>query len=323
MAQQRGSAATIIFDTETTYKTTPAAPDAVLLPFKSESIALDRALVDSATLRSSRQPQQPIRGAVNVGGDISIELAPQYGRLLKHIFGGYGVAGAAAPYTHTYTIGDLPVGMLIEKAFLDLATDKFFQYSGCKIGSFKVSGKSSGPVDCSVTIMGAKETIATSSFDGTATDLGHTPFDGMSATVKQGGSTLGIATSVDLTLDNSLDGDTYVMDGTGTRYSMPEGQAKVSGKLTTLFESTTLYELAIANTESSLELAFALGAGTGATVGAEKLTFYIDELIFKPKSPTINGPKGLVVDLDFIGYFNNGSGSSAMRAVLLTPTATF
>jgi hypothetical protein len=113
------------------------------------------------------------------------------------------------------------------------------------------------------------------------------------------------------------------MDGTGTRYSMPEGQVKVSGKLTTLFESTTLYELAIANTESSLELAFALGAGTGAVAGAEKLTFYIDELIFKPKSPTVNGPKGLVVDLDFIGYFNNGSGSSAMRAVLLTPTATF
>lgn len=323
MAQQRGAAAIMIMDTETTYKTVPASPDAIVLPFKSESISLDRALIDSQTIRASRQPQMPMRGQLSVGGDISFELSPQYGRLFKHIFGAYSVAGGAAPYTHTYKIGDLPVGMLLEKQFTDLATDKFFQYFGCKVGSFKLSGKPSGPIDCSISVMGAKETTAAATFDATATDLGHTPFDGMNASIINGVTTLGTVTAVDLSIDNGLDGDTYVMDGTGERYSLPEGQAKVSGKVTTLFENTTLYDLAIANTETSLTIAFTKGAGTGASAGNEKMTFYIDELIFKPKSPVISGPKGLVVDLDFIGYYNDDADASALRMVLLSPQATF
>lgn len=323
MAQQRGSAARIIYDTETTFKTVPGSPNAMILPFKTESLSYDRALIDSTTIRSSRQPQQPMRGAITVAGDISFELSPQYGRLFKHVFGSYAVSGTEAPYTHTFKIGDLPVGMVIEKQFTDLATAKYFQYFGCKVNSFKIDTKTAGPVDCSVSLMGAKETIASASFDSTPTDLGHTPFDSMSATLLRGGSALGVATTVSLSLDNGLDGDTYVIDGTGERYSLPDGQAKVSGKLTALFDNTTLYELALANTETSLSIAFAHGAGTGATAGTEKLTFFIDELMFKPKSPVINGPKGMVVDLDFIGYYNDDSDASAFRAVLLTPTATF
>lgn len=323
MAQQRGAAAIMIFDTETTFKTIPGAPDAMVLPFKSESVRLDRALIDSQTLRVSRQPQQPMRGQVSVGGDINFELSPQMGRLLKHIFGSYGVAGASAPYTHTYKIGDLPVGMIIEKQFTDLATDKFFQYMGCKVASFKLSARPSGPIECSVSVLGAKEATAGATFDATATDLGHTPFDGMAASVLYNATPLGVITALELALDNNLDGDTYVMDGTGERYSLPEGTAKVSGKITTLFENTTLYDLAVANTEIGLTAHFTKGLGTGASAGNEKLSLYIDEAILKPVSPVISGPKGLVVDLEFIGYYNDDADASALRAVLLSPQATF
>ena len=323
MAQQRGAAAILSIDTETTYKTLPVSADAMVLPFKTESISLDRALSESATIRVSRQPQQPMRGTSAIGGDISFELSPQYGRLLKHIFGNYAVTGSSAPYTHTYKIGDLPVGLVIEKGFKDLAVNKFFQYLGCRINSFKLSSKPSGPVDCSVSILGAKEIEASATMDATCTDLGHTPFDGMNASILNGVTTLGTATALDLSLENALDGDTYVIDGTGERYSLCSGTAKVSGKITTLFENTTLYDLAIANTETSLTVNFIKGAGTGASAGNEKLSFYIDELIFKPKSPVVSGPKGLVVDLDFIGFYNDGANAAALRAILLTPQAVF
>lgn len=322
MAQQSGANVVLIYDTETVYKTAPT-PDAMVLPFTSESVKLDRNLVSSATIRASRNPQAPVRGNVNVSGDISFELSPQYGRLFKHIFGGYTVAGAGAPYTHTFKIGALPVGLMLEKKFTDLAAAKYFQYNGCKIGSFKLSAKAEGLIGCSVSILGAKETIATSTHDGTATDNGHTPFDGMEGSIKQGGSTLGIVTGVELALDNALDGDTYVIDGTGERYSLPEGAAKVAGQLTVLFDSTTLHALAIAHTETALELHFTKGAGTGASAGNEKLSFYMDEAVLKPSSPVVSGPKGLLQTLAFEAYYNDDADASALRAVLLSPIAAF
>lgn len=323
MSQQSGANAVVIFDTETAYKTTPNSPDAHVLPFLSESLRLNRNLVSSKTIRSNRNPQAPVRGNVDVSGDINFELAPQYGKLFKHIFGGYSVSGTSAPYTHTYKIGALPVGMCIEKQFTDLATDKYFLYNGCRVNSFKLSAKPEGIIDCSVSIMGAKETIGTSSFDGTATDNGHTPCDGFEGSVKRGGNALGIVTEIDLTLENALDGNTYVMDGTGQRYSLPEGQAKVTGTAKILFEDDVLYALAVAHTQTTIELHFTRGAGTGAAAGAEKMSFYIDEAVFSPRSPVISGPTGLLVELPFTAFYNTDADASALRMVLLSPIAMF
>jgi hypothetical protein len=323
MAQQRGSNVKIIYDTETTYKAAPGAPDAMVLPFTSESVRLDRALHSSGTIRTSRQPQAPVRGNVNVAGDINFELSPQYGRLLKHIFGSLVTTGGAAPYTHTYKIGALPVGMMIEKQFTDLATAKYFQYNGCKVNQFKLSVKGEGFIPCTVSLLGAKETEASSTHDATATDNGHTPFDGFEGSVKQGGSPLGTVTDMELSLDNGLDGDTYVIDGTGQRYSMSEGLSKVSGKMNCLFDTTTLYDIAVAHTETALELHFTKGAGTGASAGNEKLSFYMDEAILKPMSPVVTGPKGLLVELGFEAYYNDDADASALRAVLLSPIASW
>lgn len=323
MSQQSGANSVLIFDTETTFRTTPNSPAAHLLPFTSESLRLSRNLVSSNTIRSNRNPQAPVRGNVDVSGDINFELSPQYGKLFKHILGGYAVTGSEAPYTHTYKIGTLPVGMCIEKQFTDLATDKYFLYNGCKVNSFKLDAQPEGMIGCSISILGAKETIGAATFDGTVTDNGHTPFDGFSGSIQRGGSPLGIVTGIDFSLDNGLDGNTYVMDGTGQRYSLPEGRAKVTGTVKTLFEDDVLYALAIAHTETTLELHFTKGAGTGASAGNEKMSFYFDEIIFKPQSPVISGPTGLLVELPFEAFYNNDADASALRMVLLSPIATF
>jgi hypothetical protein len=322
MAHQQGANVKLVIDTETTYKTNPT-PDGMVLPFVTESLRLDRNLVSSRTIRSSRNPQAPVRGQMNVAGDINFELSPQYGRLLKHIFGSYGVAGGEAPYTHTYKIGALPVGLFIEKQFGDLATPEYFWYNGCRISSFKLSAKAEGMINCSVGIMGAKETVGTSAYDATLTDLGHTPFDGFEAAITEGGSAIAIITEMDFTLENNLDGSIYVIDGTGQRASLPAGTAKVTGIIKALFDSVTLYTKATGHTESSLSIAFTKGAGTGASAGNEKLTFSLDELIYKPNAPVVTGPQGVMVELPFEAYYNDDADASALRAVLLSPTATF
>ena len=328
MSQQQGSNSRLIYQTEITFKNVPSNADAMVLPFVSESLRSNRALIDSKTIRSSRNPMMPVRGNIDVAGDVTFELAPQYGKVLHHAFGSYvavsgeSVGMSAGTYQHTFKIGTLPVGLTIEKQFTDLATAKYFQYSGCKVNSFKLAVKPEGLIECSIAVIGGKETEAAASFDLSPLDLGHTPFDGFEAVITEGGVTLGIATEIDFTLENNLDGSSYVIDGTGSRYSLPAGTAKVSGTVKTLFESTTLYDKALANTETALVVTFTHGTGVG-TASNEKLTFTIAELKYTPNAPVISGPTGLLVELPFVAYYSDDAGASAITAVLLSTTAHY
>lgn len=324
MGQQQGSNSVIIYDTETTFKSTPSPIDAFVLPFVSESFRMSRNLISSNTIRSSRNPQKPVRGNTDVSGDVTVELAPQHGRLLKHAFGSYTAATGVAGqwYTHTFKIGSMPAGLVIEKQFTDLDTPAYFMYNGCRINSFRFSAKPEGMIEASFSILGAKETVGAASMDAGPTDLGHTPWDGMTATITRGGASLGTVTEIDFTLENNLDGNTFVIDGTSERYSLPAGTAKVSGTLKALFDSTTLYDLAVDYTETTLTIAFTSGTGDG-TSGNEKLTFYVDELVFKPQAPVIDGPTGVLVELPFEAYYNDAAEASAFRAILLSSTLAY
>lgn len=324
MTQQQGSNAKLIFDTEDTFKTTPVSPDAHYFTFVSESLRLSRNLISSRSIRSNRNPLQPTRGNMDIAGDVTFELCPEHGRVLQHVFGSYtAVTGLAGQwYTHTYKIGELPAGMVLEKQFTDLVTDEYFLYNGCKVNSFRLAARTEGPIECTISVIGAKETVGVASFDGTPTDLGFTPFDGFECSITEGGASLGTVTEIDFTLENNLDGNTYVIDGTGQRHSLPAGTVKVTGTIKTLFEDILLYTKAVNNTESSLVITFTKGLGDG-TDSNEKLTFYMDEVIYKPQAPVISGPTGVLVELPFEAFYGDDADASALRAILLSPTLAY
>ena len=329
--QQRGSVARVIIDMETAFNEAPAKHVPQVLYLSSESVRMSRNLVSSKTLRSSRMPLQPVRGNEEVAGDINFELNPQCGRLLKHALGTYngGVTNPGGGYYHEFKIGDL-TSLCLEKGFADLTTKQYLEYSGLKVNTFKVSGKTEGMIDCTMSLMGCKETVTptTPILDSSPTDLGCTPFDGFGGSVYLNGSAVAEVTSIDFTLENGLDGNTYVMNGTGTRYSLPEGTAKVTGTLTALFtdQAFTYYQAASAHTEKSLKLEFKAGTGVG-TVGNEKMTFYMDEVLFRPQAPVIQGPTGLLIELPFEAYYANypltDSEDNALSVTLLCPTVSF
>jgi hypothetical protein len=212
--------------------------------------------------------------------------------------------------------------MTIEKHFTDLQTPQYFKYVGCKVNSFKVGIKSEGFIDCTVNLMGAKEIVGASAMDGAPVDLGHTPFDGFGCTIQEGGVTLGVATTFDFTMENGLDGNTYVIDGTGERYSMPEGVVKVTGTVTALFDSMALYTKALNNTETSLVITLTNGTGAGSA-GNEQLVFTLPEVIFKPQAPVVGGPTGVLVELPFECYYNDDVNATTIMAVLTSPTGYY
>ena len=314
MAQQRGSATKILIAKESSFKVAATGGQTHVLPFVSESVRYNRNLLTSKTLRVNRNAIKPVRGQVDVAGDINFELSPEYGKLLHQVFGSYTAISGGGGGIHTFKIGDLP-SFTMEKQFTDLATAQYFKYIGCKVNSFKFSVKPEGFIDSSVSILGAQEATAGTSFDANPTDLGIQPFDGFGCTIKQGGTLLGVATQMDLTIENNLDGNSFVIDGTGERHALPDGRVKVSGTLTALFEDMALYTLAKNNTETSLEIAFTNGTGAG-TLGNEKLTFFLDEVLLKPQAPVVAGPQGVLVELPYEAYYNDGADATTCMAVL-------
>ena len=203
MPQAERSHTQIIYDAETTYKTDPGTPDCKILPFKSESLKFSRDLVESEAIVSSRNPKKPGRGKSNVSGSIELEINPYIAAILKHALGSNTTTGAS-PYTHTMKVGALPVGLVIEKGFKDIA--QYFKYNGCRINSLKMSVLPDGIIGGSVDIIGAKETVAGTSLDATPTDLGHKAFDAYEASIQEGGSAIAIVTVFYFTLENNLDG---------------------------------------------------------------------------------------------------------------------
>lgn len=295
-----------------------AIKDGLFVPFLSESLRMSRNLYSSDAIRSTRNPNAPSRGNREVAGDITTELNPYMGRLFKHALGSYTKTGSSSPYTHTFKIGTLPEGLQVEKQFSDIS--QYLRYNGVKVNTLKVDVKAEGILQVVFGLIGAKETAVTAAHDGSPTDFGHTPFDGFEATIKQGGTDLAVVTEANFTFENNLDATTYVIGGAGERYSLPAGIVKVTGQLTALFADLTLYNLAVAHTETTLQIILTKGTGVG-TAGNEKLTFNFDEIVFKPQAPVISGPKGVLIELPFEAYYNDDADASALWIELMNAQA--
>jgi hypothetical protein len=290
------------------------------IPFITEGIKASKNLFSSNVLRTGRQPLTPSPGIKAIGGPISTELSPI--ALLMLFYGLFGTKAVSAgpPYTHTFTFGNTLPSFTIEKQLTDLVT--YFQYTGCRVEGFNVDIKPDGPVTCGFDILGVKETVATATHDDSPYYGGWAQFNGAEVAITQGGSPLAIAESVNLSIKNNHDGNVYVLDGTGERYYLPAGKISIEGKLTALFESTTQYDLAVNNTETTLVITCSRGTGDGSA-GNEKMIFTIDELIFKQDSPVVNGPMGLKVEMTFQPFYDNGASASAVKLQVYNAVNTF
>ncbi len=319
MAQAKGSRSQVTIQKEDSFGVAPGTPEAQLLYYSTCSLSLNRGQEQDDTLRGNRNPTKAMRGKDDVSGELAANMQAYNGLLLLGLMGEVTTSGTEAPYTHLFTVGDELPSFLIEKGFLDIG--QYFRYLGCKIGSMKVSFTPAGAQKMTFSLMGAQEVTASAAFDTTPTDLTYAPFDGFAlATLEEGGSTIANVTVVDLEMSNDLDGDQYLLGGQGKRADIPEGTVAVTGTLKARFTDLSLYTKAINDTTTSLKMIFARGTGAG-TAENESLEFYIPELTFTPKAPPISGPKGIVVELPFVGYYGTDGGASALQIILKSPTA--
>lgn len=314
MSQQRGATAQVVIGFESTFNTAPT--DGFLLPVNSISINPTQNINSAATLTGSRNPVQPFRGNKDVSGTIVVpvdSVAMMY--WLKALLGAATVTGAS-PYVHEYKIPSAVPSLTIETGFTDLTTDKYLRYTGCKVSTFDLSVGGDGELTASFGIIGSGFSIETSSFDATPTSVSLSRISNFQAAMTEGGSTASNVRMVSFKLDNDLYGDTYVLGASGTRGSLPEGLAKVSGQLTMIADDAAFAVLAkgIAATESAIKM-------TATAAASSIFEIEIQELEYSVSGVPVSGPQGLEVTLDYSGFYGNGSETSAFVA-RLTNTVT-
>jgi len=303
MAQQKGVTSVLQMGFESTFGT--VATDGFTLPINTADLKGTQTLNSAATLSGTRNPVQPFAGNRDVNGNIVIpadSVAMWY--WLKGAFGAPGTTGAD-PYVHEFKIGDTQPSMSIEYQFTDLATDKYVRMLGCKMSGFSMSFGGDGELISSLSILGASDSIESSSFDAAPAAVSIARVENFQTVVLEGGSTLSNATELSVEVDFGLDADQFVIGSDGVRGALPEGIVAVSGNLKTLLEDTTLLDKAIAGTETSLK----------ATVTASASSIFeleLQELRYERNTPDIPGPNGLLVDLNFQAFYDNGSEASAI-----------
>ncbi|MCX5875309.1 MAG: phage tail tube protein [Deltaproteobacteria bacterium] len=224
------------------------------------------------------------------------------------------VTTPATTYTHTFKVGTCLPSFMAEKGFPDIG--QYFKYNGEKIGKMSLDISSSGPQKMSFDLMGAKETVGTTPF-ATPIDLGKASFDGLAlGTIEEGGTAIAIVSAISgLSFENNLDGDTFLLAGGGTRGAINEGLVKVSATIKALFQDVVLYNKALNSTESSLRMVYNRGTGAG-TVGNESIEFKLPELIYSVKTPVVDKPGGLWVELGIIAYYNDSTEASTLQVIL-------
>lgn len=316
MTQAKGAKARTLIDFETTFGSDPAsiATTAYKLALNSNSVVASQAVNAPATITGRRDPVEPFRGNHDVGGDLVIPVdATQFGLALKAAFGAPTTTGAEAPYTHVFKVGDSQPSLVIEKGFTDIA--QYMKYNGCKVSKLSLSVGGDGELTASVTVMGAKETISTSSVSSSPQELNLDRLGNFQASLKIDDAAIAIATALSLDIDMALDGDTYAIGAAGYRASVNEGIMAVSGSLTAFFEDAVYINKAVNNTTTSMELII--------TDGTNTLKFKLPEVKFAKNTPSIDGPGGVKQTLNFQAFFKEASEDSVVVATLINSTASY
>ncbi len=318
----KGANAQILIQEETTYKTDPSPAAAQKVYYVSCGLGDQGGLETDDTLQANRNPTAPSQGDKDPKGSLVVNLQAYMGLLWKAVFGSVTTTGEAAPYTHTFTIGQSIPSFLLEKGFTDLATPQYFKNNGVKIGKMSMSITRKGVQPVTLDLVGAKETISATPFQASPTDLGYAKFDGLSlGTIEEGGSSSAEIVEISgLTIDNGLDEDQFVLGSGGERAALDAGQVAVSGTVKAIFNNITLYNKAVNGTESSLRLVWSLGTGAG-TAGNESFELKIPELIYGKAAVQISGPKGIYVELPFQAFYDDSTEESAIQAILKNTTA--
>jgi hypothetical protein len=290
MTFAQGSRSELRYVVESTFGVTPSSPSMIVLPFNTHSLSLTKERVQGNEIRSDRIPRVDRHGNRSVVGDVVVDLrADDFDDLLESAF------FSALDSSGVMSIGTTPKFMTIEDAAVDIA--QYRQFAGLGVSSMSLSIAPNQMIGATFSMVGKDLTQAVAPLDATPTaPSANQPFDSYTGTLSEGGSTIAIVASVDLTLTNSL-APTFVV-GSDSTPQLEFGRAVVEGTLTAYYQDAVLINKFLNETASTLTLAI---ADPGS---ANTYTFLIPEVKYNGADVPVANEQSRVITLPFVGIYD-------------------
>jgi len=296
MAIANGAQHQLHYVAETTYGTTPATPTWKPIPHTGTTLNMSKDAVESEKLRGDRQIEDFRHGNKTIGGDISCELEYEaFDDLLEAVMCG-------SWDTDTLKSGTTRRSFTLEREFNDLATPEYHRHTGCEFNSMAVSVAPNQMATATFSIVGKDLSVDTSEVSGStySSDVGNTPFDSFTGSITEGGSSIATVTAIEFTIENGIEPLFSVGSDTTNRPSI--GKSRVTGSLTTYFDSKALYEKFLNETESEIVL-------TLTDVDGNDYQFDIPRVKYNTGQPDVSGEGAVTISMDFVALYNDADGS--------------
>ncbi len=264
MAQATGSRHSVSYVAETVFNTTPATPSMLELRHTSCNLAVEKDQFESEEIRGDRQIDDHRHGARRGNGPIGAELSHNaYDDFLEAGLGGTWT-------TNVLKAGTTFKSFTIERAFNDIT--KYQPYTGCVIDTIDLTIPVDGMVTAEFGIVGSGSmTPSDTPLDADITAAAsNPPFDGFTGSLSEGGSGAN-CTSLTLNLNNNLFA-TYVI-GTNVAHGINLGRSNLTGEATFLFESETLLNKFLQETESSIQAVLTDPSSNSLTIDIPRLKY--------------------------------------------------
>lgn len=291
MPTAKGSYGRLSYVAEATWGTTPASPSMVLINFVSESLQGSRDALESNMLRSDRNVEYMIYGVPNAGGTVSAEL-------IYKMFDDFLAAGMFGSWaTNVLKNGTTEKYFTIEKGFLDIG--KYIPYRGMMVSSFSMNIAPNAIVTVDFNFSGKEEAASSSTSLGNpsyASGVGTSPFNSFSGFVKEGGTTIGLVTAVNFTVDNNF-ADGFVV-GSRSKAGIFAGRCRVTGSISAYITDLSLYTKFASEQESSLEVKIEDTQGNS-------YTFLFPRIMYGGETPKIDGEGPIVQNMPFTALYDS------------------
>jgi len=296
MAIANGAQHSMAYIAETTYGTTPATPAFTPLPHTGTTLGITKDGIESEKLRGDRQVEDFRHGNKSVAGDVSAEL--EYGAfddILEALLCGTWS-------TDALKAGTTRRSFTLERKFGDLSTPEWHRHTGCEFNTLGLSVSPNSMVTATFGVIGKDLTIGTSALSGAtyAADSGNKPFDSFTGSIQEGGASIATVTALELNLENGIEPLFAIGSQTTQRPSI--GKSRLTGTLTTYFESSDLYEKFLNETESSMQLVLTDLDGNSYTID-------IPRVKYNSGQPDVSGEGAVTVPMEFVGLYDSTEAS--------------
>lgn len=297
MAFSQGSRSSLSYIAETAFGTTPAIPTFAYLPINTHSLDLTKDRVEGNEIQADRMPRVDRHGNRQAGGSIEVDLrADSFDDLFESAF-------LNTFSTNVLKIGTTPKFFTMEDAAQDISQYRLF--TGLSASSVNVSIAPNQMVTANFDMVGKGMTqnATTGSTGGAPTaSLGNAPFDSYSGTISDGGSAIGIVTSIDFSLTNSF-APTFVI-GSDVAQSLEYGRAVVEGTITVYYEDAALINKFLNETESSLSVS------VNDPTGLNAYTFDFPRVKYNGASVPLQNPQSRLITLPFVSLYDSVEGTN-------------